>query len=309
MKVLVVEENPSSAISLVRTLEKGGYEARAVSNLADVLQLARGGWPDIILLDSILSDGVGSGFCRQLGEDQRTQHIPVAIMTPDKGAEARAVGFRNGAVDYIILPLHPTELLARVGILARIKKAEDEVRSSMSRDPLTGLYNRRFLSERLPEEAHRANRYKQPLSLFICDIDQFQAIGDQFGRGFGDRAILAVARLLNDVLRSTDMVSRWGHDEFAAVLPHTGLDGAATAAWRLVKIAREAEIHSGESHARLSLSIGVAPLLDQGKTPAVEAHSLLEHAESCLSTAKQEGCDRVVAVSLGDAPSAGAMLT
>ena len=300
MKVLIVEDSRSAATLLSRLLEKAGYETQVVGTVAATLPLAAD-WADILLLDRELPDGDGLELCRQLKADARTRQLPVAFITAQHDEESVALALDSGALDYITKPFRPTELLARVGVLARIKRAEDEVLRLTHRDPLTGLHNRRFLDERLPEEVLRSRRSGRPLACFLADVDRFKEVNDRFGHLFGDQALVAVARALEETFRATDLLVRLGGDEFVGILPDTDGNAAGTAVERLVERARALRVEHDNLSCGLTLSVGIAAFADGGKAARPEAETLLAEADRNLYAAKAAGRNRVVA---GD-PSPG----
>lgn len=156
-------------------------------------------------------------------------------------------------------------------------------------DSLTGLYNRQHLAERLKEEVDRAHRYDVPLALLMADLDHFKEVNDRFGHAAGDHVLEQIAKRLSSVTREVDLVARYSADEFVALLPNTGRDGAEQAARRIIAAIRESpvEVH-GETLA-LSMSIGGA-ILGLREEP----RDLLARADAALYQAKSEGRDRYV---------------
>jgi len=119
-----------------------------------------------------------------------------------------------------ILARHMFEEIRRVQL-------EHELREQATRDPLTGLYNRRFLAETLARELERARRYGHPLTLILADIDDFKRVNDRYGHVAGDAALRCVADVLQTSVRAVDLVFRYGGEEFVVVLPETGSGGDA----------------------------------------------------------------------------------
>jgi diguanylate cyclase (GGDEF)-like protein len=167
------------------------------------------------------------------------------------------------------------------------------------RDPLTALYTHRAFQERLREEVARANRYSQPMSLLIADIDQFASVNYDLGYQAGDEILRKIAVLLAedespDRVRSSDVVARYSGEEFVLLLPETAKPGALTKAARL----RDAVAGmSATGNRKLSLSIGVACLPEDAADP----EGLLTAAEAALRGAKRGGPGRIHFFSSGDA--------
>ncbi|HEX6244395.1 MAG TPA: GGDEF domain-containing protein [Polyangiales bacterium] len=181
------------------------------------------------------------------------------------------------------------ELARRTLERTQLQQTIHELTELSLRDPLTALFNRRGLSERLVEEWSRARRYGAPLSLMMVDIDHFKRINDQHGHAVGDVAIGHVARLLARDRRLSDILARYGGEEFVLLLPHTPRDGALSLAERLRYLIERSPYRTAGGEAQLTVSIGVA-----GFDAAMrEAGELLELADSALYRSKREGRNRV----------------
>lgn len=176
--------------------------------------------------------------------------------------------------------------------MMRVSVLEREVLT----DPLTAAFNRRYLERRLGEEVARARRYGFALSVFMIDIDHFKQVNDRFGHQVGDRVLVGTAGIVTEMLRSSDMLTRYGGEEFIVVAPHTDLAGAAQLAER---VRERMEGHDfgwfGAPEAGRSIGItvsaGVAALSDG----VDDAQKLIAQADRNLYLAKQRGRNRVVA--------------
>lgn len=155
-------------------------------------------------------------------------------------------------------------------------------------DPLTGLWNRRVLQERLEEECARAIRYGSPVSLLMMDLDGLKAINDRYGHRAGDLALQRVAAGIRSGSRLTDLGARWGGDEFALLAPNTDSEAARSLAERVrVFVAERAGGESG------SVSVGVITF--DPRAPLSSPESLLKAADEALYEAKRAGRNRVIA--------------
>jgi diguanylate cyclase (GGDEF)-like protein len=179
----------------------------------------------------------------------------------------------------------------RLGALVRERTAElvranEELVELASHDALTGLFNRRKFDEAISAEVLRADRNDRPISLVMGDIDHFKRLNDREGHLFGDRVLAAVGSILSSEVRETDVLARWGGEEFVLLMPETGIGEARTAAERL----RAALAAVGERLGRgISMSFGVAERLSRES-----ADDLLRRADNALRRAKREGRDRTV---------------
>jgi len=149
-------------------------------------------------------------------------------------------------------------------------------------DPLTGLANRRALRQGLDREVSLAERYGHPCAVLVLEVDRFKDINDRFGHLQGDEALRKVAATLRRSCRSTDLLARFGGDEFIAVLPHTGVGEARRVADRIRRDVEEFTLLRGF---RLTLSAGVAVFPDHART----ARDLLEAADRAMYRVKQQG--------------------
>ena len=154
-------------------------------------------------------------------------------------------------------------------------------------DALTYLPNRRQVINNLQKEVHRAERYKTPLSISMLDIDHFKKINDSYGHTVGDQVLYQLATLLREGVRESDMVGRYGGEEFLILLPNTKLSRAAELAARLCRLIRETDIDVGEK-TNLTISIGVAEYRHCEET----WQKFLSRADMALYDAKNAGRDR-----------------
>jgi diguanylate cyclase (GGDEF)-like protein len=158
-------------------------------------------------------------------------------------------------------------------------------------DGLTGLYNHRYLHERLREELVRAGEAKAPLSLLLCDIDHFALFNEELGHRAGDNALRSVAHVLEQSIRNVDLAARFGGEEFVVALLETDARGAFEVAERIRERVHETWI--APSQDPLSISIGVATFPGDGQTK----EELLDKADWAMHVAKRQGRNRVVAFS------------
>ncbi|HPU93882.1 MAG TPA: diguanylate cyclase [Candidatus Saccharicenans sp.] len=174
--------------------------------------------------------------------------------------------------------------------LANIRLRES-LRQQSIRDPLTGIFNRRYLEETLQREFARARRLNQPLSIIMFDIDHFKAVNDSYGHEAGDVVLQSIARELQSVVRTEDIVCRFGGEEFVVVMPGMDFKKAAARASLILQAVRNLELLVGETKLiKITMSAGVASFPSHGKTPA----EVLQAADQALFRAKKLGRDRVV---------------
>jgi diguanylate cyclase (GGDEF)-like protein len=170
----------------------------------------------------------------------------------------------------------------------------EDLEVSASLDPLTLLWNRRVLEQRLDEEFARHERYGGRLALLMLDVDRFKSVNDRFGHATGDAVLVRVADMLRASLRATDIPVRYGGDEFAVLLPHTGKTEAFAVAEKLRLEIEEAVVDAegpegGRTRVEMRVSIGVAA----ARGGAASSQGLLEAADRALYRAKASGRNQV----------------
>jgi diguanylate cyclase (GGDEF)-like protein len=158
-------------------------------------------------------------------------------------------------------------------------------------DALTGLANRRAAEERLAIEIKRAARYARPLSVLLADVDRLKAINDLHGHAAGDVVLRELARRLSGVVRASDLLARWGGDEFLMICPEAGHLAAAQIADKLVREART-DVPVGEVTVSCGLSVGWGTTLLSGDDVKGGVDALLRNADEALYRSKVAGRDR-----------------
>ncbi|MBF0282049.1 MAG: diguanylate cyclase [Zetaproteobacteria bacterium] len=178
--------------------------------------------------------------------------------------------------------------------LVEVESLQKNLRDQAIRDSLTGLYNRRYFDETVSREIVRSDRGNESLSLLMLDVDHFKSINDRFGHAAGDHALQQIAYLLEDYTRRTDIVFRWGGEEFVVVMPTTGREGAFKLAESLRAAVEQLSLSFNEDAWQMTLSVGVAVYPLDG----VSVDELLLIADNHLYQAKEGGRNRVEPSSL-----------
>ncbi len=249
---------------------------------------------DLILTDYILTDGNGFDLLEQLNADN--VQIPVVIITGQGNELVAAQLMQTGASDYLPKNHLSSEYLSKIiyRVLRRHRLENDfahmqaRLVETSTKDSLTGLYNRHYFMEFLTTEVERATCYKRNLALLIIDIDHFKAVNDTWGHQTGDDVLAAVADKLSLCSRKSDVVSRYGGEEFAVTLPDTGMPGARRAGEKLRQAVADMDLTHISAALQITISVGVAEI-----THDKTAQELIETADQALYRAKNNGRNRV----------------
>jgi len=237
----------------------------------------------------------GHGVLRALKSDPELSAIPVVFLTGRTSTDDVVAGLALGAHDYLKKPFETAELIARVSSAVRLKAVQDELRARNAEldriartDALTDLPNRRHVEERLRQQASAARRHHFPISVLMLDIDHFKAVNDAFGHAGGDAVLREFAVRVPPLLRTEDVIARWGGEEFLVVLPFTDVEGAALIGERIRAAAADRSFAVPGGLVPVTVSVGCAT--GTGEEP----EALLRHADAALYEAKQSGRNLVI---------------
>ena len=170
------------------------------------------------------------------------------------------------------------------------KRNEAELQKLLLLDPLTGVANRRHFFDRAGEEFYRARRFDRALSYIMLDVDWFKRVNDRWGHATGDRMLTCVCESALGALRKVDLFARVGGEEFAVLVPDTGIEGAFLLAERMRANVTNAFVEEGGERIRVTISAGVATLMPQDNS----ADDVLGRADAALYAAKNAGRDRTM---------------
>jgi diguanylate cyclase (GGDEF)-like protein len=307
--ILVADDEPVNLALIKRRLEWEDYQIHTAADGGEAVELAKRVLPDLVILDVMMPVLDGLQACRLLKDDPETRDIPVIFLSALDDTDTKVSGLSLGADDYISKPFRVEELLARVGVAIRLKRERDRLRHSaeVSRrraeaasemsmtDPLTGLRNRYGLQRALQRELSEARRYARPLSCLLLDLDYFKAVNDTYGHAAGDTALMQAARVLSEAVRGSDVVCRYGGEEFLVLAPETDAGGALALGEKIRLAVASRLFGDGERVFPLTLSVGAAQL-----RAGESGNDMLARADEALYQAKQAGRDRVEAAGRDD---------
>lgn len=298
--ILIAEDNAVSRGLLEKSLAKAGHEVATARNGREALEIFRKTFFPMVLTDWMMPEMDGIALCRAIRSYVSPGYVYIVFLTAKDSKDDIIAGLDAGADDYLTKPFHPTELTARLKTGKRIlelerslKMANEEIRILSITDPLTGTFNRGYMTTHLPEEVSRAKRYGHPVSLIMCDIDRFKNVNDRWGHIAGDSVLRLVVDCIKEAMRhGVDWAARYGGEEFLMVLPETDLKGAWVVAERLRKIVNEKSFRIENEDIALTASFGLASF-DPSTDKAPSPEALIKEADEYLYQAKREGRNSV----------------
>ena len=301
--VLIIDDADSVRYHIIATLKEVSLfdQYREARDGVDGFKSLLSSKPDLIICDLEMPRMDGFKFLHMVNSREDLRGIPIIMLTGREDRELKIKGLEQGASDYVTKPFDSGELVARVRVQLKIKRLQDELKRSnellkelSNTDPLTRLYNRRYLTHALKNELLRARRYNEALSFVILDIDNFKKINDLYGHQNGDVVLTELADLVMAGRRCYDIAARYGGEEFVLVLPGTNLEGGVTVAERLRRDAQTMSFKTPMEKLSVTISLGVATF----PSPRIDDEdSLIRVADEALYRAKQNGRNRVEAVS------------
>jgi len=296
-RILLIDDRPASYERIAAMLkEEHTPEVEADPN--DALFHAAEGSYDLVIVSLALKNFDGLRLCSQLRSLDRTRSVPILAIAEGENNARLVRGLEIGVNDYLMRPIDKNELLARVRTQIRKKRYTERLRDNVQlsiemaiTDPLTGLYNRRYMESHLGSLLEQATTRKKPLTVLVLDIDYFKAVNDTHGHDAGDDVLREFALRIRKSIRGIDLACRYGGEEFVVVMPETDLAVATMVAERLRRrIATEPfPIQEGAGSVEVTISVGISAL-----GPNDDAGNILKRADRALYRAKRDGRNRVV---------------
>ncbi len=285
--ILVVEDDPNVANLIRIVLSKNMMQVSLVSDGNEALSHLKSHYSDIIISDIMMPNMDGYAFREALLEDEGLRTIPFLFLTAKDQNKDIVAGMEYDVEDYIPKPFDPEVLLAKVTAILR---KYERINKLLLYDALTNVFNRRTLEFRLSNELKRVNRYQQPVTIIMADLDHFKKINDNFGHDFGDVVLKTVASLFKEELRDTDYVGRVGGEEFVLVLPNTNKEAGLFVADRMRS--RVEAYRFDHEEVTVTFSGGAVAAPEDG----TEMKTLLKKADQAMYRAKENGRNQIVAV-------------
>jgi two-component system cell cycle response regulator len=294
-QILLVEDNPRDQVRLQRMIE-GQFRTEMLADGMEALHRARQVEYDSIVISLGLQNPDGLRLCSQFRTTEETRNVPILLLVGPDDQKQLVKGLEIGVTDYVVRPIDRNEFIARLRAQVRRKRYQDRLRlhyqQSMEMavtDPLTGLYNRRYMA------SHLATLLTQSASqhgtaVAILDLDHFKQVNDTHGHPVGDEVLREVGNRIVRNIRGIDMACRFGGEEFVVLMPDTDLESSEVVANRLLQaIGGKPVATRGAGDLTVTCSIGCT-----SSSKADSADTLLKRADEALYEAKNGGRNRIV---------------
>jgi len=284
-RVLIVEDEVVLAEGYAAILQEAGMHTLLVDDVSSLITLVSEFQPDLILMDINMPECSGLDAAAVVRQKTEWLSIPIVFLSAESDTDRQMEALRLGGDDFLAKPVSAEFL--QMAVRMRIRRFR-KLRSRMQVDTLSGLLNHATLKTRLEAEVSRSLRHDNSLVFAMIDLDNFKAVNDTYGHPVGDEVIKNISRLLAQRLRQSDIVGRYGGEEFGIILPDTSI----TAAEELLDELREQfsslkhRCKSGEFSCTFSVGLAAVP-------PSADVDELIDAADRALYRAKDEGRNRI----------------
>ncbi|MBI5367304.1 MAG: diguanylate cyclase [Planctomycetes bacterium] len=296
-QVLIVDDEPGNLDLLSRRLLRSGYSVAIACSAAEAEPVVATHPPDIILLDIMMPEVSGLEYLCRLRADARTSRTPIIMVSALADTENIVTAISDGANDYVTKPINLPVLLARMqthlkmAALVQNLETQTQLLTKLAAvDHLTGVYNRRSMFEALEVEMSRSRRSGRALSFVMLDIDHFKRLNDEHGHPVGDQVLREFAARAREAVRPTDLVCRYGGEEFAVILPETEATQAEAAGERVRQAIGGWPFAVAGRQIPVTVSVGLASV---AATYSGDLARVIARADKALYEAKQSGRNRV----------------
>jgi two-component system, cell cycle response regulator len=299
VKVLIIDDSPVTRKLIELPLLDKGYNVVFAPNDRGALEVLDKERPDVIITDWVMRDFTGKELCRYIRSSLHQSYTYILVLTSQTRKDGVVEALASGADDYLTKPFHRGELLARVGVGARIIGLQRQIETENKQleelaltDVLTGLPNRRAIESWATNQLSSAVRHDFAFWVVLADLDYFKRVNDTFGHDAGDTILKKFSEILKRCTRRGDLCGRIGGEEFLLVLTHTSRENALTVIDRIRGELSDTSFSFSGCTIGITASFGLAGFEanERGSTFS----KLRAEADAALYSAKRRGRNRVV---------------
>lgn len=295
--ILIVEDRAFEADKFIETVKRDAHKPISVDSGIKAMEHIMSMPFELIIVSLNLAKEDGLRFCSHLRSNEKTRSVPIIMVAQDEDMPRIAQGLDMGVQDYIMRPVDRNELLARCRAQLRRRRYQELLRANYEQslsmaliDPLTSLYNRRYLMVHLDKLLQKNAESRKQMSVLMFDIDHFKKINDTHGHAAGDAVLKEFAERISSGLRPIDMCARLGGEEFAVILPDIDLRQTEIVAERVRAFVADKPFTIDSGPIDVTVSVGAALIGPVQVTP----EEALERADKALYKAKETGRNKVV---------------
>ena len=286
-QLLLVDDDPTILNLLAEFVSRLGHQYRTAGDGLEAMSLLEQSPATIVITDLLMPRMDGMELIREIKKLWPETDV-MAITGYSRDFHYTDV-IKAGACDFIQKPFNLDELEAKLNRIIRERGYRALLKRLSIRDVLTDLYNRRFLDQKLEEEAQRATRQNYPLFLIILDLDNFKELNDTLGHQAGDEVLQRLAHVLsNSIRRNVDIPFRYGGDEFAVMIPQAGTEQVKRIAERIRRN------YLNEDIGKTSLSIGISRFRKTNRGLREDINDFMHKADDSMYAAKKVGGNKVI---------------
>jgi diguanylate cyclase (GGDEF)-like protein len=289
-RVMIIEDQPTVASYYEIVLKRAGMTTRVVNDPMDVLSNINQFMPDLILMDLYMPEIDGIELAQVIRQIDEYVSTPIVFLSSEEDFNKQMQAMNLGGDDFLTKPIKAGHLVALVK--SRLERLR-VLKSYMVRDSLTGLFNHTSVRGRLAQEIARCERHKSKLALVMLDLDNFKTVNDTYGHPTGDSVLKSLARLLQQRLRQSDVIGRYGGEEFVSILLDAEKDSAYQVMDEIRRHFSEIQHYSSKQGVfRVTFSCGIAIYPEYSSV-----QSLIDAADQALYEAKANGKNQVMLAS------------
>ncbi|MFV1983371.1 MAG: diguanylate cyclase [Thiohalomonadales bacterium] len=284
-RVLIVDDSYELAKFYSLILDNEGFNTNYITKPLTIMEAITHYQPELILLDLYMPECTGFELASVIRQQEYYIDVPIVFLSSETDTKTQLLAMQQGGDDFLTKPIQPDHLI--LAVKTRINRYR-ELRSLFVKDSLTGLHNHTSIKQNIETEILRAQRNRKQVCLVMIDIDHFKQVNDIYGHNVGDKVLKALARLMRQKLRQTDILGRYGGDEFVVILPETEINDAKLVINKLCVNFKKLQFNDLENELSVSITCGIASY-----PPAKDSEHLSVSADVALYTAKQSGRNQV----------------
>ncbi len=296
--IVLIDDDVVRSKNLLRSLKQLTEHAHVISDPNNLEKIQEYNVPDAIIISCQLEHSDPLRIVVNLRFKEELKYVSFVLMTEDDDVDIIVKGVDLGISDYFSYPVDENELLARMKTQLRRKKYHDSLRDGLEKtvslsikDPLSGLYNRRYFDIHIEHMTKKSIQEEKGMALAMFDIDHFKQINDEYGHQAGDFALQEIATIIKNSLRLTDLVARFGGEEFIAIIYDVSMQNALEITERIRESVERYSIQIPDQNKKLyrTISIGICHTIGNIKDSTV----LIKRADDALYEAKETGRNKV----------------